>query len=90
MPVFRDEAARDWLQRCVALFCQERGLQYVQVEPAPAHRLSVGRDLKGGSISRGERRAVEARDDVLPAWQLFRMPIVFRDAPNCSLNYHVC
>lgn len=29
--LFRDDQARNWLQRCVILFCQERGLQYVQV-----------------------------------------------------------
>lgn len=29
--LFRADQARDWLQRCVILFCQERGLQYVQV-----------------------------------------------------------
>lgn len=30
IPVFREERARDWLQRCVALFCRERGLRYAQ------------------------------------------------------------
>lgn len=31
LAVFRGDAARDWLQRALALFCRERKLQYVQV-----------------------------------------------------------